>query len=78
MPQVNISILFTGLALAYCFTTVFRGRLFQRRPFNCIKCMTGWFSLVIGLLAYHCWGLLYLPLGVFTGAIYEKICMRWL
>lgn len=76
--HVDFNILAFSLAMAYSFTSIFRGRLFQRKPFNCVKCLTGWAALITGLLLQGWPGLIYLPFGFITGALWEKICMRWL
>lgn len=48
------------------------------KPFNCLKCMTGWYALIIGCVAQGWHGLIFLPIGVFVGAIFSAIQMRWL
>lgn len=40
--------------------------------------MTGWIALVTGIIIYNWMGLIYLPLGVFIGAMFEGIINRWL
>lgn len=73
-------ILFIGLATA--FTLVQhrpRIKLFERKPFNCVKCMSGWCNLTTAIVFQYGWNALwFLPLGIFIGAMFEAIRMRWL
>ncbi len=48
------------------------------KPFNCVKCMTGWLSLLIAVLFHVEFWYLYLFAGLFVGAMFEGIRMRWL
>ena len=73
----SINIVFTALAIAFCWVE-FVNPFTKTKPFNCIKCMTGWVGLIIGCYFYNLFGLIYLPIGVFAGAIFEAIKMRWL
>lgn len=50
----------------------------DRKPFNCVKCLTGWLSMIAGIYLYGLIGLLLLPVGVFAGYIFSCIQMRWL
>lgn len=75
MPGYQI--VFYALALAFCQIEVIH--FGSVKPFNCIKCMTGWYALILALVCGHGWhSLIYLPVGVFVGAIYSAIQMRWL
>jgi len=84
--------LFIALSLAFCWvyyintfaSTVFSyfgntlPNPFTRKPFTCVTCMCGWFAAAIGCYQYGVTGLLYLPAGVFTGAMFNAVSMRWL
>lgn len=48
------------------------------KPFNCVKCLTGWFALILAFVFHVPHFYLYLPLGVFAGAIYSAIQMKFL
>lgn len=65
-----------GLSLAYLWVDVFRWGI--TKPFNCLSCMTGWFSLVIAGLFHVPFWYFYLPAGVFVGGLYSSFRMRWL
>ena len=74
--MINWNILIIALSLAFCQVEVLH--FGSVKPLNCIKCMTGWYALTIGswYLGWH--AVVYLPLGVFVGAMFEAIKMRWL
>ena len=85
-----MSIIIIALSMAFCWVEFLHpttaaivfiltgNRLLDNKPFNCVKCLTGWISLVIGVYYFGWLGLVYLPLGVFTGAIFSAILMRYL
>lgn len=57
----------------------FNINLFNRKPFTCVQCMSGWTSLKLSLIAGY--GLESIPmtfLGLFAGAVFESIKMRYL
>ena len=74
--MIQAHILLYALSLAFCQVEVIR--FGSVKPFNCIKCMTGWFALVLGCIEQGWHGVWYLPLGVFVGAIFEALKMRCL
>lgn len=78
-----IEILFFALALAFCWVNFLKP--IEHKPFNCIKCMTGWFSFLLYAFLHlgadalaALTSVLYLAAGVFIGAIFEAISMRYL
>jgi hypothetical protein len=85
-----MSIIVISLAIAFCWVEFIQpttvaivfiltgNKLLDSKPFNCIKCLTGWIALAIGVYLHGWLGLVYLPLGVFTGAIFSAIQMRYL
>ena len=79
-----VEIIITALAIAFCWVNyiytplVIKLNIKAIKPFSCIKCMTGYMSLVIGCVMYGWPGLLFLPAGVFAGAMYEALAMRYL
>lgn len=48
------------------------------KPFNCVTCMTGWCSLIIGCWSIGLWGIVYMPVGMTVAALYSEVRMRWL
>jgi len=85
----KIEIIFLALCLAFCWVNYVNAWVsaafaatepnpFAGKPFTCIKCMCGWFALVLGCYVYGVAGVLLLPAGVFTGAMFEAVSMRWL
>jgi ABC-type multidrug transport system permease subunit len=77
-------IIIAALAIAFTFVNLVfpqfvKTRFFKRRPFNCIMCMSGWSSLGLALINGYGYGsILFLFLGIFAGAMFEGISMRWL
>ena len=71
-----------GVGLCVAFTCVElrpRIRLFERKPFNCTMCMTGWCTTGVAVVCgYGWWSLVFLPIGLFVGAMFEAIKMRYL
>ena len=75
----SFEIVFYSLCLAFVWVEIFNP--FKKlKPFNCIPCMTGWISLILSVI----YGfellkiILLMAVGVFIGALYEQIKMRWL
>jgi hypothetical protein len=65
-----------SLSLAFLFAEVLHWGV--RKPFNCVKCLTGWFSLFMAFGFNTPYWYFYLPLGLFAGAMYTAIKYRWL
>lgn len=65
-----------ALSLAFMWVEILKWGV--TKPFNCLKCMTGWTSVILAFTFHVEFWPLYLPLGVFTGAIFDGIRMRWL
>lgn len=78
----QFEILFYSLAMAFCWVELVMPSMpkwTQGKPLNCLKCMTGWFSLPLAMLVgYGAESVLIGIAGVFIGAIAEGIIMRWL
>ena len=74
--MTGLQVLFFGLAIAFTWVEVLKWG--KRKPFNCLKCMTGWVSLILAF-SFHVelWPL-YLPAGLFVGAVFSAIQMRYL
>lgn len=69
-------IILFALSLAFVWVDILRWGI--HKPFNCCKCMTGWFALLLAGVSGADYWYLYAPLGVFAGAMFEGIRMRWL
>jgi hypothetical protein len=65
-----------GFASAFMWVEVLH--LGSRKPFNCLKCMCGWFTMFIALAFHVQFWYFYLPIGLTVGAIYSAIKMRYL
>lgn len=67
-----------ALSLAFASFWVHTLKIGVTKPFTCVKCMCGWFTIPFSLyLGIEHWFLMP-PLGVLVGAIYSNIKMRWL
>lgn len=74
-------IIISGLALAFCWVNLIYPKLDlpKVKPLNCCMCMSGWFGFALGLANGYCYtSILFLAIGVFIGALWEGISMRWL
>lgn len=69
-------VLFFALSIAFVWVEVLK--FGSVKPFNCMKCMTGWFALVLAFLFNTQFWYMYLFAGVFLGAMFSAIKMRWL
>lgn len=76
-PMHPALILFFALACAFAWVEVFKVWK-HTKPFNCVKCMSGWFALALAWYSHVPYFGLYLMAGLFVGAMYEAIKMRWL
>lgn len=73
--MLNYNIILLALSLAFCQVEVIH--FGSVKPFNCIKCMTGWYALILGCIAHGWHGLVYLPAGVFVGALFDRAKTRY-
>lgn len=80
IPHFNYTM--TGIqviifALSIAFTWVEVLKIFPHiKPFNCMKCMTGWTALILALLFHTPVAWLYLFVGLFAGAMFSAFKMR--
>lgn len=65
-----------ALACAFVWVEILKWGV--TKPSNCIKCMTGWFAVLFAFSHHVEFWVLYLPLGLFVGAVFEGAKMRWL
>ena len=65
-----------SLSIAFTWVEVLKWGVVK--PFTCIRCMTGWIALILaGITHQPCW-YLFVFLGVFVGAMFEGLKMRYL
>lgn len=65
MPTVILYSICFGFVWVEVFQMHLRFKL-NRKPFNCVKCMAGWCSLPLGLIAGETW---YLPFIMFVAMV---------
>lgn len=75
-PMPGYLVTLFGLSAAYVWVDVLK--IGVTKPFNCILCLTGWFSLAIAFVFHTHFWYFYLPLGSLIGALFTSIKMRWL
>lgn len=76
-----VEIILAGLALSFCWVELLYPliRVKLVKPFNCGMCLSGWVSFGLSLInGYIYSSILFLAVGVFVGAMYGAIKMRWL
>lgn len=77
VPQMTgLQVVVFALACAFVWVEIMKWGV--TKPFNCLKCMAGWFSVIFAFSHHVQFWPLYLPLGVFVGAIFSAIQMKWL
>lgn len=76
LPMSGWQVLVFAFSLAFTWVEILRWG--NRKPFTCTKCMTGWFSLLLALLAGVDFWYLYIFVGLTVGSLFEAIKMRWL
>lgn len=70
------AVLFFALALAFMWVEVMHWG--YKKPFSCVKCMSGWFALILALTFHTHFWYLYPFAGVFVGAMWSAVKMKWL
>jgi hypothetical protein len=77
VPQMTgLQVLVFSLACAFAWVDVLKWGV--SKPFTCLKCMTGWISVLFAFSHHVEFWPLYLPLGLFAGAVFSAIKMRYL
>ena len=81
MPLTHNLILLYSLSFAFFIVEVLpkRIRIQKVKPFNCLMCMTGWSAFTLAIIdgyKFNAIGVMFA--GVFVGAIFDAIKMRWL
>jgi hypothetical protein len=77
VPQMTgLQVIVFSLACAFVWVDILKWGI--TKPFNCTKCMTGWFSLLFAFMFHVPFWPMYLIAGLFVGSMFEGIKMRWL
>ena len=77
LPQLpGAVVLFFSLSLAFYWVEIRKKS--KVKPFNCLKCMTGWISLIMAFMFHVPFCLLYLFAGLFVGSLFDRAAMRYL
>lgn len=71
----GLQVIFFSLSLAFFWVYILQWIKFTK-PFNCLKCLTGWIALLLAWLFNVEYWPLYLFAGLFAGAIVDRIIMR--
>ncbi len=64
-----------SLSIAFLIVEFFH---IPKKPFNCYKCLTAWISVIMAFCFGTEYWYFYLPLGMFAGAMFSGIKMRYL
>jgi hypothetical protein len=75
--MTGLQVIVFALAIAFTWVEVLKWWK-HVKPFNCLKCMCGWSALILAFTFHVEFWYMYLPLGVFVGAVFGAIQMRWL
>ena len=81
--MTHLEIILSGLALAFCWVKILQAPLrlpvLNFKPLNCLTCLTGWISFGLAIANnYSVTALLFLAVGVFVGAMFEALTMKYL
>lgn len=74
--MTGLQVIFFALSLAFTWVEILKWGV--TKPFNCFKCMTGWFALILAFMFHVEFWPFALPAGLFVGSVFEGIKMRWL
>lgn len=78
--MLRIEIIWYGFIIAFFVVEAIpRIKLTNRKPFNCMMCMSGWSALALGISYGYEWESIGLCLqAIFAGAMFGAIKMRYL
>jgi len=71
-----IEIIILGLSLAFCWSVI--NPWYNTKPFNCLMCMSGWFSATLAIFSFGWYFPLFFAIGCFVGGLFEAIRNRYL
>lgn len=74
--MTGLQVVLFSLALSFMWVEVLKWG--SVKPFNCMKCMTGWTALILAFTFHVEFWYMYLPVGLMAGAVFGGIKMKWL
>lgn len=74
--MTGLQVIIFALACAFVWVEILKWGVVK--PFNCLKCMTGWIAVLFAFSHHVEFWPLYLPVGLFVGALFSAIKLRWL
>lgn len=74
--MTHIEIIIMGLALSFCWSII--NPWYNTKPFNCLMCMTGYFSVSVALFSVGWYCVLFFPVGCLAGAVFTSLRDRYL
>lgn len=74
--MTGLQVIIFALSFAFMWVEVLKWGVIK--PFNCLKCMCGWTAVILAFTFHVPFWYMYLPVGLFVGAMFEGIKMRWL
>jgi hypothetical protein len=72
----GILVIIIALSLAFTWVEVLHWG--HKKPFSCLKCMTGWISLILAYSYHIDYWYYYVFIGLFAGAIFSAIKYKYL
>lgn len=69
-------VILSGVSFAFAWVDIMKWGV--SRPWNCITCLSGWFSLLLAFVFHTHFWYVYLGLGCFAGYLFTTIRMKWL
>lgn len=75
-PMDGWLVILTGVSFAFVWVDVLKWGV--SRPWNCVTCLSGWFSLLLAIVFNTHFWYIYLGIGCFTGHLFTLIRLRWL
>lgn len=74
--MTGLQVIIFALAIAFTWVEVLKwGHV---KPFNCLKCMCGWSAAILAFTFHVEFWYMYMFVGLFVGAMFEGIRMRYL
>lgn len=74
--MTGLQVIVFALSFAFMWVEILKWGV--TKPFNCLKCMTAWTAVILAYTFHVEFWFMYLPVGLFAGAMFTAIKMRWL